>query len=149
MTRYKSASESAEKVEDELKVEKRKLQREVRRPWRRSPLLTSTPFQSLCIRAITSGRVVFSHFFLVPSLFPPLSPASLFVRLALFALHLSLFFSSHSLSLSLSVFPSRCLSPLQLRSALDRIDELEASNSHLSKRLEKMKANRTALLAQQ
>jgi len=28
--RYKSASESAEKVEDELKVEKRKLQREVR-----------------------------------------------------------------------------------------------------------------------
>ncbi|XP_062302554.1 leucine-rich repeat flightless-interacting protein 2 isoform X5 [Osmerus eperlanus] len=64
VTRYKSASESAEKVEDELKVEKRKLQRE-------------------------------------------------------------------------------------LRSALDRIDELEASNSHLSKRLEKMKANRTALLAQQ
>lgn len=40
-----------------------------------------------------------------------------------------------------------CLS--QLRSALDRIDELEASNSHLSKRLEKMKANRNALLAQQ
>lgn len=38
---------------------------------------------------------------------------------------------------------------LQLRSALDRIDELEASNSHLSKRLEKMKANRSALLAQQ
>ncbi len=38
---------------------------------------------------------------------------------------------------------------LQLRSALDRIDELEASNSHLSKRLEKMKANRNALLAQQ
>ncbi|XP_042170219.1 leucine-rich repeat flightless-interacting protein 2 isoform X24 [Oncorhynchus tshawytscha] len=64
VTRYKSASESAEKVEDELKVEKRKLQRE-------------------------------------------------------------------------------------LRSALDRIDELEASNSHLAKRLEKMKANRTALLAQQ
>ncbi|XP_029613170.1 leucine-rich repeat flightless-interacting protein 2 isoform X9 [Salmo trutta] len=64
VTRYKSASESAEKVEDELKVEKRKLQRE-------------------------------------------------------------------------------------LRSALDRIDELEASNSHLAKRLEKMKANRSALLAQQ
>ncbi|XP_071377155.1 leucine-rich repeat flightless-interacting protein 2-like [Centroberyx affinis] len=64
VTRYKSASESSEKVEDELKVEKRKLQRE-------------------------------------------------------------------------------------LRSALDRIDELEASNSHLSKRLEKMKANRNALLAQQ
>lgn len=37
---------------------------------------------------------------------------------------------------------------LQLRSALDRIDELEASNSHLSKRLDKMKANRNALLAQ-
>ncbi|KAL6456092.1 hypothetical protein MHYP_G00359430 [Metynnis hypsauchen] len=64
VTRYKTASEAAEKVEDELKVEKRKLQRE-------------------------------------------------------------------------------------LRSALDRIDELEASNSHLSKRLEKMKANRSALLAQQ
>ncbi|XP_022619735.1 leucine-rich repeat flightless-interacting protein 2-like isoform X1 [Seriola dumerili] len=64
VTRYKSASESAEKIEDELKVEKRKLQRE-------------------------------------------------------------------------------------LRSALDRVDELEVSNSHLSKRLEKMKANRSALLAQQ
>lgn len=64
VTRYKSASENAEKIEDELKVEKRKLQRE-------------------------------------------------------------------------------------LRSALDRIDELEVSNSHLSKRLEKMKANRNALLAQQ
>uniref|UniRef100_A0A3B3U1W6 Leucine-rich repeat flightless-interacting protein 2-like n=1 Tax=Poecilia latipinna TaxID=48699 RepID=A0A3B3U1W6_9TELE len=37
----------------------------------------------------------------------------------------------------------------QLRSALDRIEELEVSNSHLSKRLEKMKANRNALLAQQ
>ncbi|XP_053273556.1 myosin-13 [Pleuronectes platessa] len=64
VTRYKSASENAEKTEDELKVEKRKLQRE-------------------------------------------------------------------------------------LRSALDRVDELEASNAHLSKRLEKMKANRNALLAQQ
>lgn len=29
MARYKTASETAEKVEDELKVEKRKLQREV------------------------------------------------------------------------------------------------------------------------
>uniref|UniRef100_A0A3Q1J6Q7 Leucine rich repeat (in FLII) interacting protein 1b n=1 Tax=Anabas testudineus TaxID=64144 RepID=A0A3Q1J6Q7_ANATE len=37
----------------------------------------------------------------------------------------------------------------ELRSALDRIEELETSNSHLSKRLEKMKANRSALLAQQ
>lgn len=37
---------------------------------------------------------------------------------------------------------------LQLRAALDRIDELEATNSHLSKRLEKIKANRNALLAQ-
>ncbi|XP_016142503.1 leucine-rich repeat flightless-interacting protein 2 isoform X4 [Sinocyclocheilus grahami] len=64
MSRYKTSAEAAEKVEDELKVEKRKLQRE-------------------------------------------------------------------------------------LRSALDRIDELEASNSHLTKRLEKMKANRSALLAQQ
>uniref|UniRef100_A0A9J8CML0 Leucine rich repeat (in FLII) interacting protein 1b n=1 Tax=Cyprinus carpio carpio TaxID=630221 RepID=A0A9J8CML0_CYPCA len=64
VSRYKTSAEAAEKVEDELKVEKRKLQRE-------------------------------------------------------------------------------------LRSALDRIDELEASNSHLTKRLEKMKANRSALLAQQ
>ncbi|XP_070711648.1 leucine-rich repeat flightless-interacting protein 2 isoform X1 [Pempheris klunzingeri] len=64
VTRYKTASENAEKIEDELKVEKRKLQRE-------------------------------------------------------------------------------------LRSALDRIDELEVSNTHLAKRLEKMKANRSALLAQQ
>ncbi|XP_028427702.1 leucine-rich repeat flightless-interacting protein 2 isoform X4 [Perca flavescens] len=64
VTRYKSASENSEKMEDELKVEKRKLQRE-------------------------------------------------------------------------------------LRSALDRIEELEISNTHLSKRLEKMKANRNALLAQQ
>ncbi|KAG7232491.1 hypothetical protein INR49_008785 [Caranx melampygus] len=37
----------------------------------------------------------------------------------------------------------------ELRSALDRVDELELSNSHLNKRLEKMKANRSALLAQQ
>lgn len=29
VTRYKSASENAEKIEDELKAEKRKLQREV------------------------------------------------------------------------------------------------------------------------
>ncbi|XP_050928803.1 leucine-rich repeat flightless-interacting protein 2 isoform X4 [Lates calcarifer] len=57
VTRYKSAAENAEKVEDELKAEKRKLQRE-------------------------------------------------------------------------------------LRSALDKIDELESNNSHLSKRLEKMKSSR-------
>ncbi|KAL7866030.1 hypothetical protein SRHO_G00112770 [Serrasalmus rhombeus] len=57
VTRYKTAAENAEKVEDELKAEKRKMQRE-------------------------------------------------------------------------------------LRSALDKIEELEASNSHLTKRLEKMKANR-------
>ncbi|XP_072542537.1 leucine-rich repeat flightless-interacting protein 2 isoform X8 [Salminus brasiliensis] len=57
VNRYKSAAENAEKVEDELKTEKRKLQRE-------------------------------------------------------------------------------------LRSALDKLEELEASNSHLTKRLEKMKANR-------
>uniref|UniRef100_A0A3B5BH19 Leucine rich repeat (in FLII) interacting protein 1a n=1 Tax=Stegastes partitus TaxID=144197 RepID=A0A3B5BH19_9TELE len=57
VTRYKSASENSEKVEDELKAEKRKLQRE-------------------------------------------------------------------------------------LRSALDKIDELESNNSHLSKRLEKMKSSR-------
>ncbi|XP_034058032.1 leucine-rich repeat flightless-interacting protein 2 isoform X36 [Gymnodraco acuticeps] len=57
VTRYKSASENAEKVEDELKAEKRKLQRE-------------------------------------------------------------------------------------LRSALDKVDEVESNNSHLSKRLEKMKSTR-------
>lgn len=57
VTRYKSAAENAEKVEDELKAEKRKLQRE-------------------------------------------------------------------------------------LRSALDKVDELESNNSHLNKRLEKMKTSR-------
>ncbi|XP_019583205.2 leucine-rich repeat flightless-interacting protein 2 isoform X8 [Rhinolophus sinicus] len=62
--RYKTAAENAEKVEDELKAEKRKLQRE-------------------------------------------------------------------------------------LRTAQDKIEEMEMTNSHLAKRLEKMKANRTALLAQQ
>ncbi|XP_039192807.1 leucine-rich repeat flightless-interacting protein 2 isoform X8 [Crotalus tigris] len=64
VVRYKTAAENAEKVEDELKAEKRKLQRE-------------------------------------------------------------------------------------LRTALDRTDEMEMTNSHLVKRLEKMKANRTALLSQQ
>nr|DBA24775.1 TPA: hypothetical protein GDO54_012387 [Pyxicephalus adspersus]DBA24776.1 TPA: hypothetical protein GDO54_012387 [Pyxicephalus adspersus] len=64
VTRYKSASENAEKVEDDLKAEKRKLQRE-------------------------------------------------------------------------------------LRTALDKMEEMEMTNSHLVKRLEKMKANRTALLSQQ
>ncbi|XP_053554823.1 leucine-rich repeat flightless-interacting protein 1 isoform X20 [Bombina bombina] len=64
VTRYKTSAESAEKIEDELKAEKRKLQRE-------------------------------------------------------------------------------------LRTALDKIDELEVGNSHLMKRLEKMKANRSAMLSQQ
>ncbi|XP_065418279.1 leucine-rich repeat flightless-interacting protein 1 isoform X42 [Chrysemys picta bellii] len=64
VARYKSAAENAEKIEDELKAEKRKLQRE-------------------------------------------------------------------------------------LRSALDKTEELEVSNGHLVKRLEKMKANRSALLSQQ
>ncbi|XP_043931267.1 leucine-rich repeat flightless-interacting protein 2 [Protopterus annectens] len=64
VTRYKSAAENAERIEDELKAEKRKLQRE-------------------------------------------------------------------------------------LRTALDKIEEMEVTNSHLVKRLEKMKANRNALLSQQ
>ncbi|KAM9304743.1 leucine-rich repeat flightless-interacting protein 1 [Gastrophryne carolinensis] len=64
LSRYKTSSENAEKVEDELKAEKRRLQRE-------------------------------------------------------------------------------------LRAALDKIDELEVGNSHLVKRLEKMKANRSAILSQQ
>ncbi|XP_066088830.1 leucine-rich repeat flightless-interacting protein 1 isoform X50 [Saccopteryx bilineata] len=64
VSRYKSAAENAERIEDELKAEKRKLQRE-------------------------------------------------------------------------------------LRSALDKTEELEVSNGHLVKRLEKMKANRSALLSQQ
>ncbi|XP_039084567.1 leucine-rich repeat flightless-interacting protein 1 isoform X13 [Hyaena hyaena] len=64
VARYKSAAENAEKIEDELKAEKRKLQRE-------------------------------------------------------------------------------------LRCALDKTEELEVSNGHLVKRLEKMKANRSALLSQQ
>ncbi|XP_077175418.1 leucine-rich repeat flightless-interacting protein 1 isoform X15 [Paroedura picta] len=37
----------------------------------------------------------------------------------------------------------------ELRSALDKTEELEVSNGHLLKRLEKMKANRSALLSQQ
>ncbi|XP_047432124.1 leucine-rich repeat flightless-interacting protein 2-like isoform X2 [Mugil cephalus] len=37
----------------------------------------------------------------------------------------------------------------ELRSALDQIVELDAANRHLSKRLEKMKANRSALLSLQ
>ncbi|XP_072427166.1 leucine-rich repeat flightless-interacting protein 2 isoform X12 [Chiloscyllium punctatum] len=37
----------------------------------------------------------------------------------------------------------------ELRSALDRNEEMEMTNSHLMKRLEKMKANRNALLSQQ
>uniref|UniRef100_A0A8C8AYW7 Leucine-rich repeat flightless-interacting protein 1 n=1 Tax=Otus sunia TaxID=257818 RepID=A0A8C8AYW7_9STRI len=37
----------------------------------------------------------------------------------------------------------------ELRSALDKTEELEVSNGHLVKRLEKMKANRSALLSQQ
>ncbi|XP_051507331.1 leucine-rich repeat flightless-interacting protein 2 isoform X13 [Myxocyprinus asiaticus] len=64
VSRYKAASDNAEKIEDELKVEKRKLQRE-------------------------------------------------------------------------------------LRTALDKIEEMEMTNNHLVKRLEKMKANRNALLSQQ
>lgn len=38
---------------------------------------------------------------------------------------------------------------LQLRSALDKTEELEVSNGHLVKRLEKMKANRSVLLSHQ
>uniref|UniRef100_A0A673J356 Leucine-rich repeat flightless-interacting protein 2 n=1 Tax=Sinocyclocheilus rhinocerous TaxID=307959 RepID=A0A673J356_9TELE len=64
VSRYKSAADNAEKIEDELKAEKRKLQRE-------------------------------------------------------------------------------------LRTALDKIEEMEMTNNHLIKRLEKMKANRNALLSQQ
>ncbi|XP_053570424.1 leucine-rich repeat flightless-interacting protein 2 isoform X3 [Bombina bombina] len=64
VVRYKSAAESAEKIEDELKAEKRRLQRE-------------------------------------------------------------------------------------LRTALDKMEEMEMTNTHLVKRLEKMKANRNALLSQQ
>lgn len=44
---------------------------------------------------------------------------------------------------------SDCTLCLQLRTSLDKIEEMEMTNSHLAKRLEKMKANRTALLAQQ
>ncbi|XP_058878813.1 leucine-rich repeat flightless-interacting protein 2-like isoform X7 [Acipenser ruthenus] len=64
VSRYKAASENSEKIEDELKAEKRKLQRE-------------------------------------------------------------------------------------LRTSLDKIEEMEMTNSHLVKRLEKMKANRNAILSQQ
>uniref|UniRef100_A0A8C1CJ13 Leucine-rich repeat flightless-interacting protein 2 n=1 Tax=Cyprinus carpio carpio TaxID=630221 RepID=A0A8C1CJ13_CYPCA len=37
----------------------------------------------------------------------------------------------------------------ELRTALDKIEEMEMTNNHLIKRLEKMKANRNALLSQQ
>nr|XP_032831217.1 leucine-rich repeat flightless-interacting protein 2-like isoform X3 [Petromyzon marinus] len=37
----------------------------------------------------------------------------------------------------------------ELRAALDRLDELQLTNGHLVRRLEKMKANRSALLSQQ
>ncbi|XP_056327313.1 leucine-rich repeat flightless-interacting protein 2 isoform X4 [Danio aesculapii] len=37
----------------------------------------------------------------------------------------------------------------ELRTALDKIEEMEMTNNHLVKRLEKMKANRNALLSQQ
>ncbi|XP_066535105.1 leucine-rich repeat flightless-interacting protein 2 isoform X2 [Hoplias malabaricus] len=37
----------------------------------------------------------------------------------------------------------------ELRAALDKIEEMEMTNNHLVKRLEKMKANRNALLSQQ
>ncbi|XP_027005971.1 leucine-rich repeat flightless-interacting protein 2 isoform X25 [Tachysurus fulvidraco] len=37
----------------------------------------------------------------------------------------------------------------ELRGALDKIEEMEMTNNHLVKRLEKMKANRNALLSQQ
>uniref|UniRef100_A0A1A8F1C0 Leucine-rich repeat flightless-interacting protein 2 n=2 Tax=Nothobranchius korthausae TaxID=1143690 RepID=A0A1A8F1C0_9TELE len=37
----------------------------------------------------------------------------------------------------------------ELRTALDKLEEMEMTNSHLTKRLEKMKANRNALLSQQ
>lgn len=82
VTRYKSAAENAEKVEDELKAEKRKLQREARCFWKLD----------------SSGSRV----------------------------------------------QANCDSPLvqQLRTALDKIEELESSNSHLNKRLEKMKSSR-------
>lgn len=39
--------------------------------------------------------------------------------------------------------------PPQLRTALDKVEEMEMTNNHLVKRLEKMKANRNALLSQQ
>ncbi|CAJ0941795.1 unnamed protein product [Ranitomeya imitator] len=35
-----------------------------------------------------------------------------------------------------------------LRTTLDKMEEMEMTNSHLVKRLEKMKANRNALLSQ-
>lgn len=41
--RYKSAAETSEKVEDELKVEKRKLQREV------GDTLVTMPFEKFCV----------------------------------------------------------------------------------------------------
>lgn len=95
VSRYKASADNSEKVEDELKAEKRKLQREVPAARGRQQFAPS-------VRGVTLLR-------LRPSLLP--SP--------------------------------------QLRTALDKIEEMEMTNSHLVKRLEKMKANRNALLSQQ
>lgn len=51
VTRYKTASEAAEKVEDELKVEKRKLQREVL--CTRNTLIINKPITKLSAQQFT------------------------------------------------------------------------------------------------
>lgn len=89
MTRYKSSSENAEKVEDELKAEKRKLQREVQ--W-----VSDTAKVRSCL----------------------------------------------ILQFELEIISLLCPFTSQLRSALDKVDELESNNSHLTKRLEKIKSSR-------
>lgn len=57
MSRYKGASENAEKIEDELKVEKRKLQREVRAP----PSVWELTFLALCF--LVSWACILSSLF--------------------------------------------------------------------------------------
>lgn len=57
MSRYKGASENAEKIEDELKVEKRKLQREVRAP----PCFWDMTFPALCF-LVSWACILFSLF---------------------------------------------------------------------------------------
>ncbi|KAK2108188.1 hypothetical protein P7K49_013353 [Saguinus oedipus] len=141
VSRYKSAAENAEKIEDELKAEKRKLQREEDLSINDKESPPFTLHEELLHRGTSKT-------------------AALATRVAL-ATHgapsLAIFWSDRNFGNTepcdvwRKPVPQRSLPFLysQLRSALDKTEELEVSNGHLVKRLEKMKANRSALLSQQ